>query len=134
MRRRPPRSTRTDTLFPYTTLFRATGGGQGRRGRRGPAAAAVCRTHDPASVGTAGGDFRGRAQGPVDPALQGTGRNERRAALGNHARSVEPLDAAGGDRSGRSGGRDFRSEEHTSELQSLMRISSAVFCLQKKNT
>src|SRR3546814_14859989 len=83
MIRRPPRSTRTDTLFPYTKLFRS-------------------------SVGTAGGDCRGRAQGPVDPALQGTGRNERRAALGNHARSVEPLDAAGGDRSGRSGGREDR--------------------------
>src|SRR3546814_6242463 len=70
MIRRPPRSTRTDTLFPYTTLFRST-----------------CR-----------------------PALAPPGDD------GN---------------AGQGGGR--RSEEHTSELQSLMRISYAVFCLKKKN-
>src|SRR3546814_12693328 len=71
MIRRPPRSTRTDTLFPYTTLFRSGGigdrHGQGRRGKHRPSQA------------------------------------------------------------------KRRSEEHTSELQSLMRISYAVFCLKKKN-
>src|SRR3546814_8091738 len=75
--RPPPRSTRTDTLFPYTTLFRS-----GRwRGTRGP--------------------------------------NRPRAAPGGAPRPAR--------RSWRS-----RSEEHTSDLQSLMRISSAVFCLTKK--
>src|SRR3546814_9319093 len=78
MIRRPPRSTRTDTLFPYTTLFRSGGW-----------AAAGC---DPSRMGI----------GPVP--------------------AVERLFA----RTGR------RSEEHTSELQSLMRISYAVFCLKKK--
>src|SRR3546814_5322216 len=85
MIRRPPRSTRTDTLFPYTTLFRShaaawrrlaprqqTGGGYGRN----PLVPARSSGHEPAT-----GD---------------------------------------------------RSEEHTSELQSLMRISYAVFCLKKK--
>src|SRR3546814_3637442 len=75
MIRRPPRSTRTDTLFPYTTLFRSTG----------------CRRR------CCSPDRRRR--GPV------RGRNRRRSG---------------------------RSEEHTSELQSLMRISYAVFCLKKK--
>src|SRR3546814_1445223 len=80
MIRRPPRSTRTDTLFPYTTLFRS--------GDRRPLG--DIRVHD-------GPGFR------VDHAEA-------------HAR------------------RPVRSEEHTSELQSLMRISYAVFCLKKKTT
>src|SRR3546814_3482600 len=71
MIRRPPRSTRTDTLFPYTTLFRSRCRGRRRARRRRPS-------------------HRGR--------------------------------------------RSRRSEEHTSELQSLMRISYAVFCLKKKTT
>src|SRR3546814_20172482 len=75
MIRRPPRSTRTDTLFPYTTLFRS----------------GCCWA--PSSMPT------------------------------------RPMARAGG---GRLKARD-RSEEHTSELQSLMRISYAVFCLKKKN-
>src|SRR3546814_1566494 len=74
MRRRPPRSTRTDTLFPYTTRFRSAGTGLVARG-------------DPASA------------------------------------AVITIVAAS----------DGRSEEHTSELQSLMRISYAVFCLKKQN-
>src|SRR3546814_18669265 len=79
MIRRPPRSTRTDTLFPYTTLFRslpaqARAGVAGRDGGKAPGAAGAAR----------------------------------------------PAVAPG------------RSEEHTSELQSLMRISYAVFCLKKK--
>src|SRR3546814_3485853 len=80
MLRRPPRSTRTDTLFPYTTLFRST--------------------HDLA-----------RRRGALD-ALR-TWRFGR-AAQGQRTRARR------------------RSEEHTSELQSLMRISYAVFCLKKK--
>src|SRR3546814_1660662 len=81
MIRRPPRSTRTDTLFPYTTLFRSL------RPRRQPL---VDATRRPA----AGADPQERTQ------------FSRFSAI--------------------------RSEEHTSELQSLMRISYAVFCLKKK--
>src|SRR3546814_6610701 len=79
MIRRPPRSTRTDTLFPYTTLFRSTPG------------SGV--TDDPVEIVSETGVIRTRAKA------------EERLR---------------------------RSEEHTSELQSLMRISYAVFCLKKK--
>src|SRR3546814_2882232 len=98
MIRRPPRSTRTDTLFPYTTLFRSL-----------------------FDVG-----FR------TDPRLQET-IEQRRADAGDD-RQHEHLDARRDDMPenpfGHEGG--TRSEEHTSELQSLMRISYAVFCLKKK--
>src|SRR3546814_3479925 len=77
MIRRPPRSTRTDTLFPYTTLFRSADGAR--------EIAYICDLLRPVSIA-------GRASPPHRP----------------------------------------RSEEHTSELQSLMRISYAVFCLKKK--
>src|SRR3546814_5767942 len=82
MIRRPPRSTRTDTLFPYTSLFRS----------------------DVAEV------------------VQGEHREEDERGWGHHhVRDALEVAAAAG-----------RSEEHTSELQSLMRISYAVFCLKKK--
>src|SRR3546814_1118560 len=77
MRRRPPRSTRTDTLFPYTTLFRSTGPERFRRASDGAR---------------------------LEP-----GRRPRGGGVGGR-----------------------RSEEHTSELQSLMRSSYAVFCLKQK--
>src|SRR3546814_7129555 len=95
MIRRPPRSTRTDTLFPYTTLFRSRPGRD--RGRH-----ALRRTRD------------------------------RKSA---HARDCGAFGGAD-DARRRDRGRclHLRSEEHTSELQSLMRISYAVFCLKKKNT
>src|SRR3546814_4279742 len=92
MIRRPPRSTRTDTLFPYTTLFRS-------RDRR-------------AVRGLSGGHGQRRAQGPRLPDHRRTRSRRTRALRGRR--------------------RLFRSEEHTSELQSLMRISYAVFCLKKK--
>src|SRR3546814_19854191 len=82
MIRRPPRSTRTDTLFPYTTLFRSF---------------RACRRE--------GGEGSWR-------------RDAVQHGPGHHHRHADP-------------DRD-RSEEHTSELQSLMRISYAVFCLKKK--
>src|SRR3546814_6569107 len=85
MIRRPPRSTRTDTLFPYTTLFRS------RRRRR-----QALPWLQPESL-------RRSAESQSLPL---------RPPAGNH--------------------RTCRSEEHTSELQSLMRISYAVFCLKKK--
>src|SRR3546814_2106054 len=94
MIRRPPRSTRTDTLFPYTTLFRSQ--------RQAAADDAGERRLDL-------GDMRGRdAIGPA-------------AAVGDIGNA--PVGGVGD---------GVRSEEHTSELQSLMRISYAVFCLKKK--
>src|SRR3546814_1430914 len=84
MIRRPPRSTRTDTLFPYTTLFLSLFGHTG-----------------------------------IGAVLLHVARPERPARGGRRT----------GDRPSAAG----RSEEHTSELQSLMRISYAVFCLKKKN-
>src|SRR3546814_6012032 len=100
MIRRPPRSTRTDTLFPYTTLFRA------HRGRD------VSVLDEGADGGA--GTTEGRDGGAPE---RGAGR---RAGRASERRRTLP-------RSSRP-----RSEEHTSELQSLMRISYAVFCLKKK--
>src|SRR3546814_8902886 len=104
MLRRPPRSTRTATLFPYTTLFRSS------------AAAWSWRADGPGrrpAPGSGGDNF---------------GDRHRYGALG--WRGAFPFLA----QPAPSGVRLSRSEEHTSELQSLMRISYAVFCLKKKNT
>src|SRR3546814_7731195 len=90
--RRPPISTRTDTLFPYTTLFRSLGA-MGWRGRRSRPSALLRGEEGPLGL-------RSRLRG-----REGVGAGEGEAE---------------------------RSEEHTSELQSLMRISYAVFCLKKK--
>src|SRR3546814_5509046 len=100
MIRRPPISTRTDTLFPYTTRCRS------------PLRAAPAQCADPLAhaVRSAGG-VRGAAATVPAPA--------RAAPAGG----LQPAHACTG-----------RSEEHTSELQSLMRISYAVFCLKKKTT
>src|SRR3546814_1794901 len=113
MIRRPPRSTRTDTLFPYTTLFR--------------------------SVGPEADDGEDREhEDPLDdrqtapPALpQAAFMETQRHQTVNSLRAVR----AGRHlwRSGAQVSMMPRSEEHTSELQSLMRISYAVFCLKKKN-
>src|SRR3546814_5205471 len=103
MIRQPPRPTRTDTLFPYTTLFRS-----GPRLSRGKFA------QSPGQAGKAACllPFSCRAScGP--PAFR---RLQRRENWSDHRVNLRP-----------------RSEEHTSELQSLMRISYAVFCLKKKN-
>src|SRR3546814_11684256 len=105
MIRRPPRSTRTDTLFPYTTLFRSLH--------------LVEHVAILAELGLHGGEELpdlGRAflYGQCAEAhLQAVQHRGQRGRPGGH-------DAA------------LRSEEHTSELQSLMRISYAVFCLKKK--
>src|SRR3546814_1272147 len=96
MIRRPPRSTRTDTLFPYTTLFRS-----------GSLARSISTDDD--TVATA--SFK------LTPDTR---------VIDEDGRDVEPG-------SGTAGRLAVRSEEHTSELQSLMRISYAVFCLKKKN-
>src|SRR3546814_6926733 len=106
MIRRPPSSTRTDSLFPYTTLFRSRPAGFDPRGFE-PTDGDV-RTAQPPSLARRD---RACAAWP-GPRREGRGRGER-----GDARSRPPR----------------RSEEHTSELQSLMRISYAVFCLKKKN-
>src|SRR3546814_5731466 len=102
MIRRPPRSTRTDTLLPYTTLFRSP---------------ARCRAATAPRMSTTLTQVTLRRGGIDDLAL------------------VEPIMQAAFDpRYGEAWTRSQRSEEHTSELQSLMRISYAVFCLKKKKT
>src|SRR3546814_5206716 len=106
MIRRPPRPTRTDTLFPYTTLFRS-----GPLPDEGIAPAAA----RPARLPQA---FRHGSDRHV---------RRRRSALGR-------CDEGGGGPAGGHARAFPRSEEHTSELQSLMRISYAVFCLNKKKT
>src|SRR3546814_1142422 len=102
----PPRSTRTDTLFPYTTLFRS-------RDLR----LARFRLHPDRGVGHR---LPRLWQGAVDDQL-----------LHPQPRTVDDRGGAVDGGRPRAGG---RSEEHTSELQSLMRISYAVFCLKKKKT
>src|SRR3546814_10350966 len=103
MIRRPPRSTRTDTLFPYTTLFRSAGAGQIRR---------QVLSH----AGQCGG------QGGLERVLTWRVSVWLRMTTRRTNWSPGPLTTATSWR---------RSEEHTSELQSLMRISYAVFCLTK---
>src|SRR3546814_6849397 len=92
MIRRPPRSTRTDTLFPYTTLFRSIDYGSAKQ-----------------MVAAGGKLARTKSSQPLEE------------MLGKFFGAGGVVDNIGG-----------RSEEHTSELQSLMRISYAVFCLKKK--
>src|SRR3546814_7736683 len=102
MIRRPPRSTRTYTLFPYTPLFRSQGRGD-------------CHS--------AGHVFQGAGSWPA-PGLYRCAQTDC-VQVG--------ADQAGNRPSYRHTYADGRSEEHTSELQSLMRTSYAVFCLKKKN-
>src|SRR3546814_5506341 len=106
MIRRPPRSTRTDTLFPYTTLFRSGALGQGRRGVRPAGDRATVRWNP------------GRQTGALSAGLPDADASRRCFRLPCPLHAVDGIG---------------RSEEHTSELQSLMRISYAVFCLKKKN-
>src|SRR3546814_3941791 len=108
MIRRPPRSTRTDTLFPYTTLFRSHADRRLRRrlqpqGHRRLPGSVLIRLRD------------SNVSGDIMTTGQPTTWIHVRCRL--YPPSVV----------------DPRSEEHTSELQSLMRISYAVFCLKKKN-
>src|SRR3546814_5713917 len=93
MIRRPPRSTRTDTLFPYTTLFRSC-----------VTWMRECSGSQVVASAARNGSFSGR-RWPITSTSKAFAGEDRRA---------------------------MRSEEHTSELQSLMRISYAVFCLKKK--
>src|SRR3546814_10809540 len=104
MIRRPPRSTRTDTLFPYTTLFR--------------------------SAGTLQADHAGGRRRRLLAATRLRTRHHREDGLCRLLSGRLRLHRVG--QAERLPGWSRRSEEHTSELQSLMRISYAVFCLKKK--
>src|SRR3546814_2905656 len=127
MIRRPPRSTRTDTLFPYTTLFRSKDG-QGRNRARPAARTAPLTGHF--NRYSAGSSLAGRAGSRVfergrpmriDMVPIGDNPPESLNVIIEVPVGGEPVKY------------EFdRSEEHTSELQSLMRISYAVFCLKKK--
>src|SRR3546814_7458130 len=116
---RPPRSTRTDTLFPYTTLFRS------QRHRRLARAREQRAEHEDRRAHLAH-DVIGR-----------DGRGQRRRARGHHAAEIfgpRTLDRRRAAELVEQMAETVRSEEHTSELQSLMRIPSAVFCLKKTKT
>src|SRR3546814_2254443 len=125
MIRRPPRSTRTDTLFPYTTLFRS---------------ALAAREQVAAAPGEALAIFKQAqflggvdqyvriAADPIAPVrrdeIPGREYSVTQIGLGDRAEARDRAALCHGG----------RSEEHTSELQSLMRISYAVFCLKKKKS
>src|SRR3546814_9467200 len=113
MIRRPPRSKRTDTLFPYTTLFRSRA-----RPQRVHRHALRAELAGQAQRHEAHAHLRQRVAGVRCPPLrvQRRRRREREDVRVVRLKQVR------------------RSEEHTSELQSLMRISYAVFCLKKKKT
>src|SRR3546814_1487856 len=104
MIRRPPRSTRTDTLFPYTTLFRSL---------------------EPSPRRRSGGDRRAKRPALRAPPWPRAGLKVVFVTGGFPVRglALDGVEVV-----------QLRSEEHTSELQSLMRISYAVFCLKKKTT
>src|SRR3546814_12170885 len=104
MIRRPPRSTRTDTLFPYTTLFRSL--------RQGINVLADALEYD-AIVLDGGAPYR--------KVIKRENIIEKRGFMQIPLNQINISNSV------------LRSEEHTSELQSLMRISYAVFCLKKKN-
>src|SRR3546814_8983350 len=123
MIRRPPRSTRTDTLFPYTTLFRSP-----------YCSIKVRNMFRLRGCHAAGGTLHWASRGAVRRLflfIRRASRSPMTAALPDAAldqlfRSARTYNAFSGEIS------DDRSEEHTSELQSIMRISYAVFCLKKK--
>src|SRR3546814_6066245 len=104
MIRRPPRSTRTDTLFPYTTLFRSLSHALMARSRTSTTSGNRCMASLNESPHIANSMSIWKPLRPVAVKSVGNGPTTK------------------------------RSEEHTSELQSLMRISYAVFCLKKKKT
>src|SRR3546814_6601697 len=117
--RRPPESTLTDTLFPYTTLFRSPVQEPQSRPRR------QRQRVDPRQVGEHARIAVGQQFGRVHFLLARD--RHMKAGEGVHARNRIASAASPGPKAIAT-----RSEEHTSELQSLMRISYAVFCLQKK--
>src|SRR3546814_1939385 len=121
MIRRPPRSTRTDTLFPYTTLFRSdreARGAAGYGGGRGGGGKGFDQ-HFPAWM-----PWRAKASQAAATGLPATYTGcIRRGGLPCSVDRCSPSSCSSP---------AWRTEEHTSELQSIMRISYAVFCLKKK--
>src|SRR3546814_6312959 len=116
MIRRPPRSTRTDTLFPYTTLFRSSQ----PRATPQEEIQAIIKKYAPENLSCT-----------TFNALQ----TQNKVTVGHYSYSFwVPGTSATDDEATRKAFTEMRSEEHTSELQSLMRISYAVFCLKKNNT
>src|SRR3546814_6566892 len=131
MKRRPPGSTRTDTLFPYTTLFRS--GSALRPDDRqcdGRICADVIRGREWPRCARCGGGSR---QSPENHALRiWASVAALFVVLMASSPAVAQMTVEEARQEGRALGNEKRSEEHTSELQSLMRISYAVFCLNKK--
>src|SRR3546814_4459249 len=113
MIRRPPRSTRTDTLFPYTTLFRS-------RLKRTQISAGWLFSHEFSPAWTFTQNYK-YSQLNIDQ------RNVFAYGSDGDRELLRGYTLTDGDTRNH-----YRSEEHTSELQSLMRISYAVFCLKKK--
>src|SRR3546814_10698806 len=112
MIRRPPRSTRTDTLLPYTTLFRSPRAANATPRRHGPGNPCIVK---PMARPHFDGTKLAAEAAPTPTNHEVLPMAEITASLVKELRE-----------------RTGRSEEHTSELQSLMRISYAVFCLKKK--
>src|SRR3546814_7583407 len=112
MLRRPPRSTRTDTLFPYTTLFRSGCSAA----IRGTLIAVGSVSRQASGSGSAIAVAQTSKRSNRSPVVERSGRPGIWSPQPQENTSISSI----------------RSEEHTSELQSLMRISYAVFCLQKK--
>src|SRR3546814_6405334 len=124
MIRRPPRSTRTDTLFPYTTLFRSTDKSRAGAQILTPNSTMIAIAESAADkAGEEQGDWRWShgwelaKQAALFAIVETTERLSKAASTANISVPLAP---------------GIRSEEHTSELQSLMRISYAVFCLTNK--
>src|SRR3546814_8055691 len=110
MIRPPPRSTRTDTPFPYTTLFRSRDiAAAAEQHDRGSPYCGTARSFEPQSINLREIEILGDGDCQLGPLVDAHDRADVLRVLKD------------------------RSEEHTSELQSLMRISYAVFCLKKKN-
>src|SRR3546814_1684835 len=130
--RRPPRSTRTDTLFPYTTLFRS--GLHDSVGARPPVGIAA----RPARRMRAGKGHLAKFRKRIGGRHRNLADSERvhGAHMVTFILRIEPRLPVRRNLVGKGVAipeRRQRSEEHTSELQSLMRISYAVFCLKKQN-
>src|SRR3546814_2996830 len=136
MIRRPPISTRTDTLFPYTTLFRSCRAACGSLSVP-PLENSACPPRGTRRRQAARHrvDFGQRGQIVVEQFGQDRLRRPRRhRARKAEAQMAFGIEAQGEGRLVAGALASRRSEEHTSALQSLMRISYAVFCLKKKKT
>src|SRR3546814_1903239 len=122
MYRRPPESTRTDNLFPYTTLFRSVE----LLMRYSPVAMALALGFACVSSGV----LAQKPDSQINPLSVSLARaGEAALAAKNYQGAIDRLESA---LAADPRNRRARSEEHTSELQSLMRTSYAVFCLKKK--